>query len=103
MHFVDSIVDFELAENSLNANVLAEHAAFAVESIAPVEVEVFVDAYVAVAVKFVSVAVFAVVSDGPFVAAHSIVCIAVVDANVAVAVFVEVLEETVIEFVQSEG
>ena len=98
MHFVDSIVDFEPAENSLNADVLAEHAVFAVENIALAEVGVFADAYVAVAVKFVSVAVFVVVFDGPFVAAHSIVYIAVVDANVAVAVFVEVLEETVIEF-----
>lgn len=80
-----------------------EHAVFAVENIALVEVAIFADAYVEVVIKFVSVVV---VFDDPSVAAHSfdsVVCTVVADVNVAVVVFVEILEEIVVESVQSEG
>lgn len=89
-YFADSTADFE-------------HAVFAVENIALVEVAIFADAYVGVVIKFVSVLV---VFDDPFVVAHSfdsVVYTVVADANVAVVVFVEILEEIVVESVQFVG
>ena len=106
LYFVDSIVDFELAEKPLNVNVLAEHVVFVVENIVLVEVVVFADvAYVAVVIKFVFVVVFVVVFDDSFVVVHSfdsIVYIVVADVNVVAVAFVELLEEIVVESVQFE-
>ena len=102
-YFADNIVDSELTRSLPNADVLVVHAAFEVENIALAEAVAFVDVGVVAEIKFVSEVAFVVAFDDSFVVARSsdsIVCIAVVD--VAVAAFVELLEETVAESEQSE-